>query len=319
MRKKAVVGIIVGICMLSLVVALVVNPEADQPLLSARNTGKTIGVIHIEGPIIGGSTTGGLFEAVSGADTIMQQLRDAAKNDALKAVILRINSPGGTVAASQEIGEEVEKLKKSGKKVVISMGDVAASGGYWIAAKGDRIVANPGTVTGSIGVIMESMNMAELYDKIGIDDQTIKSGAHKDMGSTARPLTQEEKAILQAMVDDMYQQFVDVVAKGRKIEREKVLGMADGRVFTGRQAKELGLVDELGNYYDAIRVTAKLAGIKGEPEVIELGPQDPWSNLFGRAMLKGVFSNGYNNVFKAFQLEGFNKYLLLRPEFINQQ
>ncbi|ADG83753.1 signal peptide peptidase SppA [Thermincola potens] len=315
MQKKLVVGIILGICILSLVIALAVEP-GEKPLISGPKYDNAIGLISIEGPITGGDV-GGLFEVSAGAESIMEQLREAAKDKSLKAVIIRINSPGGTVAASQEIGEEVEKVRKAGKKVVISMGDVAASGGYWIAAKGDKIVANPGTVTGSIGVIMESLNMSDLYNKVGIADQSIKSGAHKDMGSPSRPLTQEEKVILQSMVDDMFNQFVDVVAKGRRMKREDVLKIADGRVFTGRQAKSLGLVDELGNYYDAVRLTAKLAGIKGEPEVVELKPKDPWASFFGKAMLSfGI--RDYEGILKAAETRDLPRYMLLWPDLLRR-
>ncbi|WP_418791153.1 signal peptide peptidase SppA [Phosphitispora sp. TUW77] len=275
-NKKIVVGLIAGIILLSLVAAIVSGPESKDKV----SGGEVIGVIYVEGVISGSRGEGSVFSTgMASGHSIMEQLREAGEDNGVKAVLLRINSPGGSAAASQEIGNELDKLRKQGKIVVASMGDVAASGGYWLAAKADKIVADPATLTGSIGVIMETQSLQELFDKIGITPETIKSGAHKDMGSVNRPLTPEERDILQHMVDDIYQQFVDVVAEGRKMEREKVLELADGRIFTGRQAKEKGLVDELGNYYDAIKITGELAGIKGEPVIREFGYQSPFEKF----------------------------------------
>lgn len=262
--------------MLSVVFAVLSKPSG---MTGAQGSGR-IGVIHVEGLITGSSSSGGFMGVSAAAPSLMKQLKEAREDKGIKAVLIRINSPGGSAAASQEIGQEIDKIRKEGKKVVASMGDVAASGGYWIAAKADRIIADPATMTGSIGVIMETENMQELFDKIGISPQTIKSGPFKDMGSPSRPMTDEERNILQSMVDDIYQQFVDVVAEGRKMDRDKVLELADGRIFTGRQAKEKGLVDELGNYYDAVDLTAELAGIKGEPVLIEYGRRTPFEMFF---------------------------------------
>jgi protease-4 len=168
------------------------------------------------------------------------------------------------------------------------MGDVAASGAYWIAAGADRIVADPATVTGSIGVLIETIQVTGLYGKIGVNKEVVKSGPFKDMGSESRPMTAEERTILQKMVDDIYDQFVDRVAQGRNMRREQVLVLADGRVFTGRQAKSAGLVDELGDFRDAVREAGRLAGIKGEPEVTDLGPTNFWDfltrNMTGRTL-----------------------------------
>lgn len=258
--------------------------------------GQAIGVIRVEGIIMGGTSGGGLLSEVSaGSEDLMEQIKEAREDDRIKVVLLRINSPGGSVPATQEVGDELEKLKKAGKKVVVSMGDVAASGGYWLAAKADRIVANPGTMTGSIGVIMETQNMQELYEKVGVDPQVIKSGQFKDIGSSSRPMTPQERQLLQTMVNDMYNQFVEVVAKGRKMEPEQVRKLADGRIFTGRQAKELGLVDELGNYYAAIERAKVMAGIKGEPELIEYGQESPFAGWFsgmGKKLVQMLLSEG---------------------------
>ena len=198
---------------------------------------------------------------------IIEEIHQYQEDEGVKAIILRIDSPGGGVGPSQEIHREISKVK-SKKKVVASMGSVAASGGYYIACASDRIVANPGTITGSIGVIMEFTNIEELFKKIGIKGVVIKSGEHKDIGSPFREMTPDEKKILQDAIDNVHQQFIEAVAKGRKLDREKVVQIADGRIFTGEQAKQIGLVDEMGNLQDAIDTAAKMVGIAGKPNVI---------------------------------------------------
>ena len=171
---------------------------------------------------------------------------------------------------SQEIYDAVQRVRnKNNKAVIASMGTVAASGGYYIAAATDRIVANPGTLTGSIGVIMETANVEGLLKKIGVEGIVVKSGKFKDVGSPLRKMTEEEHALLQAVMDDVHKQFIDAVAEGRALEPSTVQALADGRIFTGRQAKEAKLVDELGNLDDAIQLAADLAGIEGEPKVVE--------------------------------------------------
>ncbi len=199
---------------------------------------------------------------------IVRQLKQYRRDGSVRAIVLRIESPGGGVAASQEIYQEVKKTKASGKVIVASMGSVAASGGYYVAVGANRIMANPGTTTGSIGVVAEIPNIRRLLDKLGIDFAVIKSGKFKDTGSPYRGLTEAERAYLQQWVDDAFAQFVDAVAEGRNMERAKVLELADGRVFTGLQAMRTGLVDTLGTFEDAVRLAADLAGIKGEPRVV---------------------------------------------------
>jgi len=198
---------------------------------------------------------------------IIEEIHQYQEDEGVKAIILRIDSPGGGVGPSQEIHREISKVK-SKKKVVASMGSVAASGGYYIACASDRIVANPGTITGSIGVIMEFTNIEELFKKIGIKGVVIKSGEHKDIGSPFREMTPDEKKIVQDAIDNVHQQFIEAVANGRKMDREKVAQIADGRILTGEQAKQLGLVDEMGNLQDAIDVAAKMVGMVGKPNVI---------------------------------------------------
>ena len=210
------------------------------------------------------------------ADEPVEQLRTFAENPAIKAILIRIDSPGGAVVPSQEIYDEVKKIRAAGKqKVVVSMGTVAASGGYYIAAASDKIVANPGTLTGSIGVIMELPNVEGLMKKIGVEATVIKSGAHKDLASPFRAMGREERQILQRVMDDVHDQFIQAVSDGRGLEKAAVTAIADGQVFTGRQAKEKGLVDELGSFEDAIMLTGELAGIVGRPSVVE--PKRPFS------------------------------------------
>ncbi len=198
---------------------------------------------------------------------IIEELQQYLEDDGVKAIILRIDSPGGGVGPAQEIHREILKIKPK-KKVVTSMGSVAASGGYYIACASDLIVANPGTITGSIGVIMQFSNLEELLKKIGIKGVVIKSGEHKDIGSPFREMTPEEKRIMQEVLDNVHQQFIQAVAEGRKLDRSKVVQIADGRILTGEQAKNVGLVDKMGNLQDTIDITAKMVGIEGKPNVL---------------------------------------------------
>lgn len=198
---------------------------------------------------------------------INEQLREVGERDDVKAVVLRIDSPGGAVGPSQEIYGEVKRLSKS-KVVVASMGAVAASGGYYAAVASNKIVANPGTITGSIGVIVEFINAEELLNKLGIKGYVVKSGQFKDTGSPLRGMTDAERKYLQEVVNDVNRQFVRAVASGRNLKVEDVEKIADGRIFTGAQAKELGLVDSLGGLADSIVLSAQLAGLKEKPEVV---------------------------------------------------
>ena len=200
---------------------------------------------------------------------VIEELQQYLADDGVKAIILRVDSPGGGVGPSQEIYREIMRIKSNSKrKVVTSMGSVAASGGYYIACASDLIVANPGTITGSIGVIMQFSNFEDLLKKIGVKGVVLKSGEHKDIGSPFREMTLEEKRIMQEVLDNVHQQFIQAVADGRKLERSKVAQIADGRILTGEQAKNLGLVDQLGNLQDTIDITAKLAGIVGKPSIL---------------------------------------------------
>jgi len=212
--------------------------------------GEKVGVIEIEGVIT---------DSVS----ILEDIRRFRKDDSIKAIVIRINSPGGGVAPSQEIYRELKKTIKT-KKVIASLGAIAASGGYYIAAGTSGIMSSPGTITGSIGVIMGFTNIEELFKKIGLSPVIIKSGQYKDIGSPAREMTPDEKELLQSFSDNIHDQFIKDVADGRFLTIEKVKEFADGRILSGEQAKMLGLVDHLGNFQDAVQWAGNLSGIKGD-------------------------------------------------------
>lgn len=216
--------------------------------------GDRVALVKVEGVIIA-------------PDRIVDEVNDYAEDSSVKAIVLRVDSPGGGVVAAQEIYNALMNAKKEGKKIVVSMGSVAASGGYYIAAAADKIVANPGTLTGSIGVKMEYPIVEKLLDKIGVKEMVIKSGEYKDVGSPFRSMTERERKLIQNVIDDVQNQFVEAVAKGRSMPVADVRAIADGRIFTGRQALELKLVDQMGDLASSIQIAADLAGIKGKPRV----------------------------------------------------
>jgi len=222
-------------------------------LLISAGGGK-IGVIEIEGTIMD------MKEA-------MQDVVKFKEDDSIKGVILRINSPGGAVGPTQEIYSEIKKLKQS-KKVYVSMGSVCASGGYYLAVTGDKVYASPSTITGSIGVIMEQAVVEDLMKKIGVEANTIKSGALKDTGTPFRKMREDEKIYLQGIIDSIYEQFVNDVAEGRKMPVDRVKQLADGRIYTGIQAKEMGLIDNIGTFYDVVDDIQKEIGISGRPSLV---------------------------------------------------
>jgi len=238
-------GLLTVLAFLSLMIAL---------LFRGSPIGDKVALVRIEGPIVDSKNP-------------IDEIKEYVKDPSVKAIVLRVDSPGGAVAPSQEIYEEVKKAVEK-KKIVVSMGSLAASGGYYISAPASRIVANPGTLTGSIGVIMEIPNVEGLMNKVGVKTEVIKSGRHKDIASVFRGIGREEREILQGVLDDVHDQFIKAVAEGRKMLPDQVKKLADGRIFTGKQAVSMGLVDELGNLEDAIKVAAKLSGIKGEPSVV---------------------------------------------------
>ena len=225
-----------------------------------------VAVIRIDGAIYGGPEADSVLGGGSGSSSeeIMRQLQEARKDPQAKAILVRINSPGGSTGATQEIAEEMDKIRSSKKPIIISMGDMCCSAGYWLASKGNYIFASPATMTGSIGVYMDYNNIEDLMDKVGVKNDKIKSGAHKDILSMYRPMTGEERDMLQTMVNDIYHQFVQTVADGRHMDEERVKAIADGRILTGKQAQDIGLVDAMGNYYDALNYAASSGGISEE-------------------------------------------------------
>jgi protease IV len=239
-----------------LVVIIMAGGGTEESEYDLSGGGQKIAVVNLTGTIMSSRET-------------VSTLKSLAKSPSVRAILLRIDSPGGGVAASQEIYEEVKSIRDSGKPIVVSMGALAASGGYYVSCGATRIVANPGTITGSIGVIAEFPNFTKLMEKVGLEMNVVKSGKYKDSGSPFRPATKQDEQIFQNVVDDTYLQFLDVVSSDRKIPVEKLKNFADGRVFTGVQALKLGLIDTLGSYEDAIGIAAKLGGIKGEPVIVE--------------------------------------------------
>ena len=246
-RKKLIIILIV-------VIGVVFFLLIARTLVQSASIGDKVAVIDITG-------------AISRTQTTIDQIHQYRDDQTVKAIVLRINSPGGSVAPVQEIYSELKKLEKP---IVASMGSTAASGGYYIAAIADEILANPGTLTGSIGVIMQFTKLKGLYEKVGLEQQVVKSGKFKDTGSPVRDMTDEERELLQATLDDVHSQFIDAVFEGRQghLTREEIVALADGRIFSGQQALEHKLVDQLGNLPDAIERAGELGGIEGKPKVV---------------------------------------------------
>jgi len=234
---------------------LVVNLSLEQDGLALGTFSKRVGLIEIVGDI-------------ESSEGVVDQLEHMRLDSTVRAVVLRLDSPGGGVGASQEIYEAVRKVRDADKPVIASMGGVAASGAYYIACAADSIVANPGTLTGSIGVIMSFPNTEELFKKVGVRFEVVKTGKFKDIGSLSRPMTPEEKELLQTVLSNVYEQFVNAISEGRGLERRDILPYADGRIFSGDQAQAYGFVDRLGDLNDAIQLAAGMADIKGRPVVV---------------------------------------------------
>lgn len=236
----------------------------EEQLVSGSGIDQLV-IIEVNGEI--GAGTDAFSLQLSQAD-LLSQIRQAADDPLVKAVVLRVDSPGGGVVASSEIHAELKRLREAGKTLVVSMGSTAASGGYYISTAAEKIYANPDTFTGSLGVILSLTNYQEGFEKLGLKSIVYKSGPLKDIGSPTREPTAEEQAVLQAIVDEAYQGFVDVIVEGRELPREQVLQIADGRIYTGAQAQELGLVDELGNLEQAIAGARELAGLGEDATVV---------------------------------------------------
>jgi protease-4 len=257
MKKKHIIIIFVvaGAIIIGLLIGFSMNAMRQSGFYGGQ-----IGVIEV-------------YNVITTSKYITEDIKEFAEDPSIRAIILRVDSPGGGVAASQEIYEELKKAKAS-KKIIVSMGAVAASGGYYISLPADVIIANPGTITGSIGVIMEFPVLADLLDKIGIEFEVIKSRDHKDIGSPYRKIKESERALLQDVILDVYEQFVEATVENRDLPIDSVLVYADGRIFTGRQARDLGFVDTLGTFYDAVQIASDLVGIE-DPHLVY--PQRPMS------------------------------------------
>jgi len=249
MKKKILIGIIALIVIFYIISAL---RYESQP---------KVGLIRIEGTI------------TDYLDTV-SIISEATKDESIKAVVIDVDSPGGAVGASQEIYRTIEKSREK-KPVIVSMGNVAASGGYYISAPANVIYANPGTITGSIGVIIQHVDVSEILNKFGVKVNTIKSGANKDILYPTKPLLPEQKALLEKTVMDVYDQFLDAIVRYRPIKKDVLKSYADGRVFSGNEAKALGLVDKIGNIQDAILEAKKLGKLEEDAPVIELKPKKP--------------------------------------------
>lgn len=240
-------------------------------------TGEKVGILEIKGIIKGSNPT-------------LNNLVKLAENKHIKAIVLRVDSPGGTVGPSQEICLEIMKIRKK-KPIVASLGSIAASGGYYIASAANKIIASPGTITGSIGVKMEFINIQELLKKLGLEQEVIKSGAFKDIGSPIRRMSKEERVLIEKLIKDVHKQFVKAIANGRNLSLDKVQEIADGRIFTGEEAKKLGLVDKLGNFRDAITLAAQLGGIEGKPSTFYLKEKKPFLDMFFSDFLEFLSKN----------------------------
>jgi len=313
-NKKMSAGRIVGFVFLGLFVLCIFSSACFAGGLALGGFGNAftgggsmapgtdfIYLIRMEG-VISGSQSSGLLGGTSiTPESIIEQLISAEKNPGVKAIIIRVNSGGGSAAASQEIFEELKKIKKP---VVVSVGDICASGAYYISCAADQIVANRSSSIGSIGVIMQITNLEELYKKLGITYTTIKAGKYKDAGSPDRPLTDEEQGLLQEQTFKVYDQFINDVALSRNIPVEKVKEIATGWVYLGTEALDLGLIDKIGTYKDAEMLAAELAGIKGEPSIIGATQFNIWDmflnysfNQFAKRVM-GLYENQASVIFK---------------------
>lgn len=229
------------------------------------------------------------------SEPVLKQLRAFRKDRSIKAVVMRVDSPGGAVAPSQEIYQELRRFKKE-KPVVVSMGSVAASGGYYVCLPASYIYASPGTITGSIGVIMQTTNIGELLKWMKIREETIKSGKYKDAGSPFRSMTDEERRYFENLLKNVHEQFQSALKESRGLSQEKVEEVSDGRIFTGEQAKEMHLIDDLGNLEDAIKKAGELAGIKGEPEVIWPRRRYSFFEEFGAEISQKILNRVLNSL-----------------------
>ncbi|MGA3174349.1 MAG: signal peptide peptidase SppA [Syntrophorhabdales bacterium] len=275
-RKKKALLIILSLIVLIFVVSLVAG-------LAGRPSGDRIGVVEIEG-------------VITGSKEVMDDIERFKEDASIKGVILRINSPGGAVGPTQEIYREVEKLREK-KKVYVSMGTTCASGGYYIASAAEKLYANPSTITGSIGVIMHLMIAQEVLKKIGLKSNTIKAGEFKDVGSPFRDMTPAEREYMDGIVMNIYEQFMKDISTGRKMELEKVKKLAEGRIYTGSQAKNAGLVDALGNFYDTVDALKAVLKIKGKPNLVYTEKPFSFSKWIFGSLSRELMNAAYSSPF----------------------
>jgi len=260
----AILGILALVALVFVVIlfSFVSSPSGGVETVTS-GSGDKIAVVELKG-------------VITSSEEFVRQVKKYRTDRSIRALLVRVESPGGGVVASQEMYEELRKTRDGGKPVVVSMGSIAASGGYYVACGASRVVANRGTLTGSIGVISEFLQLREAMDKLGIDVKTVKSGRLKDSGTPTRPMNREDEAYFQALSNDVHRQFVAVVERERGLGHDEALALSDGRVFTGEQAVKAGLVDTLGTFEDAILITAAAAGIEGEPSVVRERKRATW-------------------------------------------
>lgn len=279
-----------------------------QEVFSSASGKERIGLLYITGTIHSGrSGTGGFMSDVSsGSDTIVRTLRKASRRKGIKAFVIRINSPGGSAAGSQEIFNEIMRIRvEENKLVVASFGDVAASGGYYVASACDVIYSNPSTLTGSIGVIMSYLQWEDLMEKLGLDPVVMTSGKHKDMGSPYRDLSPEEREMFDDMLGNIHEQFIADVAKGRDMDIEVLREIADGRIMTGEQALGANLVDHVGGLQDAVLYASEQTGLGEHPHVEILQRENPFAMFFD-SLESSIYPGGYEAA-----LEKLSKSILL--------
>jgi protease IV len=311
----AVIGSLLVFSIIGLILAFsnAEQPEiGPQPLsekVIKKGEAAKVAVLRLDGPISesdGGSGFSGSAQSIS-STRVIKIIDQLAEDNEVKAVVLRINSPGGAVVASDEVYRRVVALQKK-KIVVASLGDIAASGGYYIAVGANKIVSNPSSLTGSIGVIAQFPKLSGLYDKLGVEMRTFKSGQFKDIGSEARDVTEEEQQILESIIMGSYDQFVKAVSEGRKLDETKVRAAADGRIYTGVQAKELGLVDELGDFETAITTATSLAQLDN-PTIVEYSDQSFFEALLSSKLQQFSIGADLRHIFS----DKFGVYYLWTP------
>ncbi|MBT9137956.1 MAG: putative signal peptide peptidase SppA [Syntrophomonadaceae bacterium] len=280
MRSRLISIVLLVFLALSLIagISLIFHAQEEEiswrPAVIAR---EGIGVVRIHGPIFTDASEG-MFKTVRGAGYYVNRIGELLRDRRVKAIVIRVDSPGGSIGAVQELYAAILKAREK-KPIIISMGDIATSGGLYISAAACYIMANPGTITGSIGVAVGNINFHRLMQEHGIGMEVIKSGEHKDILSAWREMSEEERELLQALVDELHLQFVNAVAAGRDIDIDRVKEIADGRIFTGTEAMRLGFVDRLGGFSEAIDVAMEKAGLEGEPVIIE--KERPfWERMF---------------------------------------